>query len=104
MQFLVDMVIKMKQQAIFKPFFSQAEITAAMEAATLALAGSDNPETQPDDWQNAIVILNHNQPAFYCIPAEAYQQLLDRLEDAELNHIADQRQGQAVIKVSIDEL
>lgn len=51
-----------------------------------------------------IVILNHNQPAFYCIPAEAYQQLLDRLEDAELNHIADQRQQQAMIMVNIDEL
>jgi uncharacterized protein (DUF4415 family) len=55
MQFLVDMVIKMKQQATSKPFFSQADIIAAMEAATFAVADSDNPETQPDDWQNAIV-------------------------------------------------
>ncbi len=45
----------MKQQATSKPFFSQADIIAAMEAATFAVADSDNPETQPDDWQNAIV-------------------------------------------------
>jgi antitoxin StbD len=51
-----------------------------------------------------VAILNRNEPAFYCIPAKAYEALLERLEDLELNAIADAREGQAVHKVSLDEL
>ncbi len=51
-----------------------------------------------------IVVLNHNKPAFYCVPAKAYESLMDKLEDQELNSIADSRQGQKSIKVSIDDL
>jgi len=51
-----------------------------------------------------VVVLNHNKPAFYCVPAEAYETLMDKLEDQELNKIADSRQGQKEVKVSIDEL
>ncbi|MAM73143.1 type II toxin-antitoxin system Phd/YefM family antitoxin [uncultured Tistrella sp.] len=51
-----------------------------------------------------VAILNRNEPAFYCIPAAAYEALLERLEDLELNAIADSREGQAIHKVSLDEL
>jgi len=51
-----------------------------------------------------VAILNHNEPAFYCIPAKAYERLLDRLEDAELNAIADARASQAEIRVALDDL
>ena len=51
-----------------------------------------------------VAILNRNEPAFYCVPAKAYEALLDRLEDLELNVIADARAGQAVIAVAIDAL
>lgn len=51
-----------------------------------------------------VAILNHNEPAFYCIPAKAYEALLDKLEDIELNVIADSRKDQAEIAVNIDEL
>jgi antitoxin StbD len=51
-----------------------------------------------------VAILNHNQPAFYCVPAKAYEALMDRLEDQELNALADSRSGEAVIKVSLDDL
>lgn len=51
-----------------------------------------------------VAILNHNEPAFYCIPAKAYEALMNRLEDLELNAIADARQGQPEIEVSLDEL
>ena len=51
-----------------------------------------------------VVVLNHNKPAFYCVPAQAYEKLMDKLEDQELNSIADSRQGQKSIKVSVDEL
>ena len=51
-----------------------------------------------------VAILNRNEPAFYCVPAKAYEALLNRLEDLELNAMADARQGQAEIEVSLDDL
>jgi antitoxin StbD len=51
-----------------------------------------------------VVILNRNEPAFYCVPAMAYEIMLDRFEDLELNAIADARDGQAVHRVTLDEL
>jgi antitoxin StbD len=51
-----------------------------------------------------VAILNRNEPAFYCVPAKAYEAMLDRIEDLELNAIADEREGQAVHKVSLDDL
>lgn len=52
----------------------------------------------------AVAILNRNQPAFYCVPARAYEVLLERLEDIELNKIADARANDPVVKVEIDDL
>lgn len=51
-----------------------------------------------------VAILNRNAPAFYCVPAKAYEALMDRLEDLELNALADARVGQRVTKVTLDEL
>jgi antitoxin StbD len=51
-----------------------------------------------------VAILNRNEPAFYCVPAKAYKHLMDRLEDAELNAIADARRGEPRIPVTLDEL
>jgi antitoxin StbD len=36
-----------------------------------------------------VAILNRNEPAFYCVPAKAYEAMLDRLEDLELEHFRD---------------
>jgi antitoxin StbD len=53
-----------------------------------------------------VAILNRNEPAFYCVPADAYEALMDRLEDLELNALADARlkDGKQIVKVSLDEL
>lgn len=51
-----------------------------------------------------VAILNRNAPAFYCVPAEVYEAMMERLEDAELNAIAEMRKGEAVIRVSLDDL
>lgn len=51
-----------------------------------------------------VAILNRNEPAFYCIPARTYEAMMDRLEDLELNAIADARAGQKQVKVKLDEL
>lgn len=52
----------------------------------------------------AIAILNRNEPAFYCIPAETYELLMGRMEDLELIAIADSRKDEESIKVDINEL
>jgi antitoxin StbD len=52
----------------------------------------------------AVAILNRNQPAFYCVPADEYEAMLNMIEDAQLNAIADARANSAEIAVSLDEL
>jgi antitoxin StbD len=53
-----------------------------------------------------VAILNRNEPTFYCVPAKAYEALMDKLEDSELNAIADMRlkDGKRPVKVKLDEL
>ena len=51
-----------------------------------------------------VAILNRNTPAFYCVPAKAYEALIEKLEDMELNAIADARADQPIIKIRLDEL
>jgi antitoxin StbD len=51
-----------------------------------------------------VAILNRNEPAFYCVPAKAYEALMEKLEDFELNALADSRKGQRVVKIKFDEL
>lgn len=51
-----------------------------------------------------VAILNRNEPAFYCVPSKAFEAMMDRLEDAELNAIADARRGEERIKVDLDEI
>jgi antitoxin StbD len=52
----------------------------------------------------AIAILNRNEPIFYCVPADMYEVMLEKIEDAELNALADSRSGEAVVRVTLDEL
>lgn len=51
-----------------------------------------------------VAILNRNEPAFYCVPAKTFEAMMDRLEDLELNAIANERAGQKRVKVRLDEL
>ena len=51
-----------------------------------------------------VAVLNRNQPALYCISAEAYAALIERLEDLELQAIADAREGQAAHPVTLEQL
>ncbi len=52
----------------------------------------------------AVAILNHNRPAAYLVPVEAYEKIMDSLDDIELVQIAKQRMGGPSVKVTIDEL
>lgn len=52
----------------------------------------------------AVAILNRNEPAFYCIPAAEYEAMLELIEDAELNAIAEARANSPEVAVSLDDL
>lgn len=51
-----------------------------------------------------IAVLNRNEPAFYCVPAPAYEAMMEMLDDAEVLRIVKERQHEKSIKVSLDEL
>jgi len=51
-----------------------------------------------------VAVLNRNNPEFYCIPAESYEALLNKIEDLELNALVDSRSRQERLQVNIDEL
>ncbi|MBB1273359.1 type II toxin-antitoxin system Phd/YefM family antitoxin [Psychromonas sp. SR45-3] len=52
----------------------------------------------------AIAVLNRNEPAFYCVPAETYELLMDHVENLELLALAESRKDEISIKVSLDDL
>ncbi len=53
-----------------------------------------------------VAILNRNEPAFYCVPAQAFEALMDKLEEMDLNSIADARlkDGKPLVRVTLDDL
>lgn len=51
-----------------------------------------------------IAILNRNEPAFYCVPAAAYEAMMDLIGDKELLALAKSRMSEESIKVSLDDL
>ena len=51
-----------------------------------------------------VAVLNRNQPAFYCVPAQAYEVMMDKLEDVELAMIVKERENQAEVEVNINDL
>ena len=51
-----------------------------------------------------VAILNRNKPAAYLVPAKAWEEIMDRLEDAELAEIVRARTGQKRIRVKLEDL
>ena len=51
-----------------------------------------------------VAVLNRNQPAFYCVPAAAYERLMEKLEDLELAQLVRERENQPEVDVSWDDL
>jgi antitoxin StbD len=51
-----------------------------------------------------VVVLNRNEPAFYCVPANAYEAMMEMLDDLELLKLVKKRQQEKSIKVSLDDL
>jgi len=53
-----------------------------------------------------IAILNHNKPTAYLVPADTYEQFMEKLEDYYLGLMVKERQNEKIsaIEVNIDEL
>ena len=51
-----------------------------------------------------IAVLNRNEPAFYCVPAKAYEAILELIDDKDLLALANARANEESIAVSIDDL
>lgn len=51
-----------------------------------------------------VVVLNRNEPAFYCVPAAAYEAMMELIDDMELLKLVKARQAEESVKVSLDDL
>ena len=51
-----------------------------------------------------VAVLNRNQPAFYCVPAKAYEAMMELIDDMALLELVKQRQQEESIAVSLDDL
>ncbi|MAE21228.1 MAG: antitoxin [Pseudomonas sp.] len=51
-----------------------------------------------------IAVLNRNEPAFYCVPAQAYEALMELIDDAELLKVVKERMDEESVQVSLNDL
>ena len=52
----------------------------------------------------AVAVLNHNRVMAYMVPAEAYEAMMERLDDLALAEIVRERAHEEPVRVSLDEL
>lgn len=76
-----------------------ASVTASVSALKRNPVGTDAAgEGFP------VAILNHDEPAFCCIPAKMWEVRVERLKDIDDNAWADSRAKERVVKVKLDDL
>ena len=76
-----------------------ADVTASvteLQKDPMGTAASGNGAT--------VAILKRNALAFYCVPAGEYHAMVDRLEDIELNALAEARRDGPFVEVGLAEL
>jgi antitoxin StbD len=83
-----------------------AHLLLASVAASVTELKRDPMGTVSAGDGDVVAILNRNEPAFYCVPAKAFEALMEKLEDLELNAIANARMsdGKPLKRVSLDDL
>jgi len=59
-----------------------------------------------DTKDGPVAVLNRNQPVMYCLSPAMFEEILERLEDAQLGSVAEERlaDGSEAVTVSLDEL
>jgi antitoxin StbD len=51
-----------------------------------------------------VVILNHNRPTAYLVPAATFEAILDHLDDIDLARLVKERHDEPSIGVTLDDL
>jgi antitoxin StbD len=51
-----------------------------------------------------VVILNHNRPSAYIVPADTFEAMLEKLDDLEIKNTVRKRRGEKSIPVTLDAL
>jgi antitoxin StbD len=51
-----------------------------------------------------IAVLNRNEPAFYCVPAAAYEAMMELIDDIDLLKLVKERQHEESIRIALDDL
>ena len=51
-----------------------------------------------------VAILSRNRPVAYVIPAQAWENIMETLEDIELSEIIREREGEPTVRVNIKDL
>ena len=51
-----------------------------------------------------IAVLNRNAPAFYCVPAAAYEAMMELIDDTALLKLVEQRRSEPAVPVALDDL
>ena len=86
------MVISMINQ-IFAHYTASISDLKKQPMAVVSAAGGE-----------AMAILNHNEPVFYCVPRRLYEDMLEAIDDAYLVELVKEREGEEAFEVKIDEL
>ncbi|MGL6162429.1 type II toxin-antitoxin system Phd/YefM family antitoxin [Microbulbifer sp.] len=55
-----------------------------------------------DTKEGPVAVLNRNQPVMYCLSPAMFEEILERLEDAELGRVAEERLADGGEAVSVD--
>jgi antitoxin StbD len=51
-----------------------------------------------------VAILNHNRPTAYLLPAATFEVIMEQLDDLDLTRLVRERQAEATVGVTLDEL
>jgi antitoxin StbD len=80
-------------------------VLASCSASISELKKNPSALIEKSDGQ-PIAILNHNRPTAYLVPAETYEQLMEKLEDLQLGIIVKERQHEKIsaVEVSLEDL
>lgn len=54
-----------------------------------------------------VAVLHHNKPAYYCVPSNVWEAIIEQLEDMELKALVEKREsrpGRTFTRVNLDDL
>lgn len=78
-------------------------VEAPVAVSVSDLKKSPTSVMQQADGQ-AVAVLNHNRVMAYMVPADAYEAMVERLDDLALTEVAQARAHETPVRVSLDDL